>query len=102
MMHNTDLEECQFCCADDFGKTHSRNQVGFADASITKLNLGNFDWTVEFWLQLNPGATGKRSIFELGSGQLWVIVKSHHYILRPVNSFSPMVLLPGNYLQAHS
>ena len=52
------------------GKTHLRNQVGFADASITKMNLGNFDWTVECWLQLNPGATGKRYIFELGSGQL--------------------------------
>jgi hypothetical protein len=52
------------------GTTHLRNQVGFADASKTKLNLGNFDWTVECWLQLNPGATGMRYIFEMGIGQL--------------------------------
>lgn len=50
------------------GKTLLRNQVGFANALDTKLNLGAFDWTVECWLQLLPGATGNRYIFELGSG----------------------------------
>ena len=50
------------------GKTHLRNQVGFANVTDTKLNLGAFDWTVECWIQLNPGATGKRYIFEMGNG----------------------------------
>ncbi len=33
------------------GEQHLRNQVGFTQVTNTKLNLGDFDWTVEFWFQ---------------------------------------------------
>jgi len=50
------------------GETHLRKQVGFPQPTKTDLNLGNFNWTVEFWL--NPAADLREAgvIFELGTG----------------------------------
>ena len=53
------------------GEKHLRKEIGFANATDTKLNIGNSDWTVEFWLQLM--ATEKstsRYVFEIGHGPL--------------------------------
>jgi len=50
------------------GDTHLRNQVGFANPTLTDLNLGDFDWTVEFWLKLDESGNDERAIFEIGSG----------------------------------
>ena len=66
-----------------YGKTQLRNQVGFANVLQTKLNLGAFDWTVECWLQLLPGATGSRYIFELGSGAVMAGGKTTALYLEP-------------------
>jgi hypothetical protein len=65
------------------GKTHLRNQIGFANVLNTKVNLGSFDWTVECWLQLLPGATGNRYIFEMGSGALLANGKTTSLYLEP-------------------
>lgn len=65
------------------GKTHLRNQVGFASVVNTRLNLGTFDWTVECWLQLEPGAGGNRYIFEIGSGPLLANGKTTALYLEP-------------------
>lgn len=47
------------------GERHIRKEVSFASATRTDLNLGDFDWTVEFWLR----TTGDGGIvFEIGSG----------------------------------
>jgi hypothetical protein len=48
------------------GEKHLRTP-GYANATNTKLNLGAFDWTVEFWYQPASGTTGG-VVFELGSG----------------------------------
>ncbi|HJZ98598.1 MAG TPA: LamG domain-containing protein, partial [Candidatus Solibacter sp.] len=48
------------------GEKHLRTP-GYANATKTKLNLGAFDWTVEFWYQPASGTTGG-VVFELGSG----------------------------------
>ena len=41
---------------------------GFANATDTKLNLGAFDWTVEFWFRPGAGSNAEGVVFELGEG----------------------------------
>jgi len=50
------------------GEKHLRKEVGFANVTKTKLNLGNFDWTVEFWLQKTGSSNNDGVIFEMGQG----------------------------------
>ncbi len=50
------------------GETHLRKQVGFAQVTQTKLNLGDFDWTVEFWLMPSGVRNEDGTIFEIGTG----------------------------------
>ena len=49
------------------GEKHLRKEVGFVNAIDTKLNLGSFDWTVEFWLASRKTAEDG-VVFELGTG----------------------------------
>ena len=49
------------------GENHLR-KVPFANASDTRLNLGNFDWTVEFWYLPERTSVETATVFELGSG----------------------------------
>ena len=50
------------------GETHLRKEVRFVKPTQTKLNLGRFDWTVEFWY-LPIRRTGEEGvIFEIGQG----------------------------------
>lgn len=49
------------------GDQHLR-RLPFENASATKLNLGNFDWTVEFWMQTTNNIENPGVIFELGQG----------------------------------
>ena len=50
------------------GENHLRKEVGYANPTDTKLNLGNFDWTVEFWYL--PTRTTQKTgvVFEVGRG----------------------------------
>ncbi len=49
------------------GERHIRSP-GFTNATGTKLNLGNFDWTVEFWFQsARPGDSDGVTV-EIGEG----------------------------------
>ena len=51
------------------GENHLRKQVGFKNPTTSDLNLGDFDWTVEFWH--SPGdapAAGEAVVFEIGTG----------------------------------
>ncbi len=50
------------------GENHLRKEVGFKKPTDTKMNLGNFDWTVEFWLMINDNSNDNGTIFEIGSG----------------------------------
>lgn len=50
------------------GENHLRKQAGFVQPTVTGLNLGNFNWTIEFWLKLEGFLSGDRVIFELGTG----------------------------------
>jgi hypothetical protein len=56
-----------FCALMTAGEAHLRKPP-FANPTDTKLNLGEFDWTVEFWFcpTRPPGAEGV--VFEIGRG----------------------------------
>jgi len=49
------------------GEKHLRNP-GFANATDTRLNLGAFDWTVEFWYSGRRAAAAEGVVFEIGEG----------------------------------
>jgi hypothetical protein len=57
----------QFAALMTGGEKHIRKEVSFASVTKTGLNLGAFDWTVEFWFRANAGATSG-VVLELGSG----------------------------------
>ncbi|MCA9230992.1 MAG: LamG domain-containing protein [Planctomycetales bacterium] len=52
------------------GERHLRKEVGFANATQTDLNLGPFDWTVEFWYLPTQVSDAEGVVFELGLGPL--------------------------------
>jgi hypothetical protein len=56
-----------FCALMTSGQNHLRKEVGFVNVTESKLNLGDFDWTVEFWFQ--PGSENEEGcVFEIGQG----------------------------------
>lgn len=61
--HNAD-----FCALMTNGEKHLRNQVGFPKVTQTKLNLGDFDWTIEFWFKPNNITNNAGTVFEIGAG----------------------------------
>ncbi len=51
------------------GENHLRKEVGFVNPASSDLNVGDFDWTVEFWYAADTADTGHEAVvFELGSG----------------------------------
>ncbi|RIK88196.1 MAG: hypothetical protein DCC67_00920 [Planctomycetota bacterium] len=59
----------RLCALMTRGERHLRQEVGFASATQSPLNLANSDWTVEFWLR--PAATQSPApgvILEIGEG----------------------------------
>jgi hypothetical protein len=57
-----------FCALMTSGERHLRKEVGFIRPTETKLNLGNFDWTVEFWFMPTAPAQHEGVVFEIGTG----------------------------------
>jgi hypothetical protein len=49
------------------GDNHLRKEIRFKNPTKTKLNLGDYDWTVEFWYK-PTGGSGEGVVFEVGSG----------------------------------
>ncbi|MFC2084252.1 LamG domain-containing protein [Bacteroidota bacterium] len=50
------------------GENHLRKEAGFAQVTKTRLNLGSFDWTVEFWFYPQRESQEEGVVFEIGSG----------------------------------
>ncbi|MYH26482.1 MAG: LamG domain-containing protein, partial [Holophagales bacterium] len=51
------------------GENHLRKQVGHKNPTTSGLNLGDFDWTVEFWHSRGDALPdGDAVVFEIGSG----------------------------------
>ncbi len=58
----------EFCALMTTGEKHLRQEVGHVNATDVDLNLGGFDWTVEFWYATPAGNHEKEVIFEIGRG----------------------------------
>lgn len=50
-------------------ENHLRKKVRFANPTKTKLNLGNFDWTLEFWFKPIKKSKENGTVFEIGAGE---------------------------------
>jgi hypothetical protein len=57
-----------FCALMTSGENHLRKEVGFCQPTKTRLNLGAFDWTVEFWYYPLEVNANEGIIFEIGQG----------------------------------
>jgi hypothetical protein len=57
-----------FCALMTSGENHLRKQVGFVNPTKSKLNLGQFNWTIEFWYKPTSSSPGIGVIFEIGRG----------------------------------
>ena len=57
-----------FCAFMTSGESHLRKEVGFPQVTTTRLNLGNFDWTVEFWYKPLRKTGSAGVVFEVGQG----------------------------------
>jgi len=58
----------RFCGLMTSGENHLRKEVAFKHATKTKLNLGAFDWTVEFWFLPTRSVKEEGVVFEIGKG----------------------------------
>ncbi len=75
-------------------ETQLRKEVGFQSPAATAMNLGDFDWTVEFWFYPNQNSdTG--TVFEIGAGPRGENEKLTRLSLdlknRSFNFFNPMI-----------
>jgi len=51
------------------GEQHLRKEVGFVNPTASHLNLGDFDWSVDFWHLADVAESSKEAVvFELGTG----------------------------------
>lgn len=57
-----------FCALMTCGEKHLRSEVGFAHVTQTKLNIGDDDWTIEFWFKPTHKSNEKGVVFEIGEG----------------------------------
>ena len=57
-----------FCALMTSGENHLRKEVGFKQPTKSKLNLGDFDWTIEFWFLPTGKSDNQGTVFEIGSG----------------------------------
>jgi len=51
------------------GEKHLRKKVNFKNPTKTDLNLGDFDWTIEFWLKPTKNINDYKTVFEIGAGK---------------------------------
>lgn len=79
------------------GESHLRKQVGFAQPTATKLNLGDFDWTVEFWFQATR-VSGRDGgvVFEIGEGPRGENDNITRLLLNPDHAGFTLVNQAGN------
>ncbi len=68
--NSTDLmwRNANFCALMTRGERHLRQEVGFGSPTSGSLNLGDYDWTVEFWYHPSRDAERPATVFEIGTG----------------------------------
>lgn len=60
-------QSAEFCALWTCGEKHLRH-MEFPNPTPTALNLGDFDWTVEFWFEQGQSRQQDGVVFEIGSG----------------------------------
>jgi hypothetical protein len=63
-----DWSNATFCALMTRGEQHLRQEVGFPHPTQTGLNLGDRDWTVEFWYLPTSKSDADGIVFEIGEG----------------------------------
>jgi len=63
-----DWSNANFCALMTRGERHLRQEVGFASPTRTGLNLGDSDWTIEFWYRATRKAVSESVALEIGTG----------------------------------
>jgi hypothetical protein len=60
----------RFTALNTAGEKHLRKEVPQVNPGETKLNLGAFDWTIEFWYRPGPAPVAEAGavVFEIGTG----------------------------------
>ncbi len=87
-----------FCALMTSGENHLRKQVGFAHPTETALNLGQFNWTVEFWYQPTRQFSDNGVIFEIGIGPRGENQKITQLLLDSEEHSFLFVNQPGNVI----
>lgn len=64
-------------------ETHLRSEVGFVNAVETQLNLGDFDWTLEFWLLPGEATNQQGIVYELATYEEQTLQRSSSLRLAP-------------------
>jgi hypothetical protein len=67
-MKPMDWANANFCALMTRGEKHLRQEVGFASPTSTRLNLADFDWTVEFWYRPTGNDSAEGVVLEIGQG----------------------------------
>ena len=84
---------------------HLRKEVGFVSPVDTRLNLGGFDWTVEFWYRTGEAVGKKGIVFELGllpesetkeTTSLSIAPDSSSFVLKNTPSRTKLVIPSGS------
>jgi hypothetical protein len=57
-----------FCALMTRGDTHQRKEVEFASSTRSKLNLGDSDWTIDFWFLPESTKAEEGVVLEIGQG----------------------------------
>lgn len=65
LMEWSNANHCAFMTS---GEKHLRKEVGYASATRSPLNLGNVDWTVEFWYRPVRASDEAGVVIEVGQG----------------------------------
>ncbi|HJQ80044.1 MAG TPA: LamG domain-containing protein [Lacipirellulaceae bacterium] len=63
-----DWANADFCALMTRGEDHLRKEVGFGSPTDSRLNLADFDWTVEFWYLPTRQTESDGVVLEIGEG----------------------------------
>jgi hypothetical protein len=90
-------ENANFCGLITRGENHLRKEVRFVNATTTKLNLGDFDWTVEFWFSATRETSAEGVVFEIGRGPRGENDDVTQLLLNPGGKSFTFVNKPGGH-----
>jgi len=89
-------KNANFCGLITHGEKHLRREVRFVNPAATKLNLGDFDWTVEFWFYGARKTAAQGVVFEIGRGPRGEVDDVTQLLLNPGGKSFTFVNTPSS------